>query len=153
LRTVIPKLDLIGCVFYAPAAIMFLLALQFGADGKHSWNSPSIIGLFCGAGVTAIMFFAWEWHMGDLAMIPGSIIKKRQMWASTGQALCLMVCVLVGSNYMPIYFQTIRGESPTMSGVDLLPSILSQLLFSVVSGASGNFFSNSLFMQLTIDQT
>jgi hypothetical protein len=36
--------------------------------------------------------------------------------------------------YLPIYFQAVRGASPTMSGVDLLPSILSQMIFAIVSG-------------------
>jgi hypothetical protein len=36
--------------------------------------------------------------------------------------------------YLPIYFQAVRGATPTMSGVDLLPSILSQMIFAIVSG-------------------
>jgi hypothetical protein len=41
--------------------------------------------------------------------------------------------------YLPIYFQAIKGASPMMSGVYLLPSILSQLIGTLLSGALGQF--------------
>ncbi|KAK9242014.1 hypothetical protein V1506DRAFT_572943 [Lipomyces tetrasporus] len=41
---------------------------------------------------------------------------------------------MCASYYLPIYFQAVRGVSPLTSGVYLLPSILSQLLFAVGSG-------------------
>lgn len=42
--------------------------------------------------------------------------------------------MLVLNYFLPIYFQAVRGASPTMSGVDLLPSIISQMIFAIVSG-------------------
>lgn len=38
------------------------------------------------------------------------------------------------SYYLPIYFQAIKNDSPMMSGVYMLPSILSQLVFAILSG-------------------
>lgn len=76
LKQVIPQLDLIGFAIFVPAALMFLLALQFGGN-DYPWNSSVIIGLFCGAGVAAIVFVLWERRVGDQAMIPGAIIRNR----------------------------------------------------------------------------
>jgi hypothetical protein len=137
LRKVLPELDLFGFALFAPAAVMFLLAIQFGGDGTHPWGSSTVIGLFCGAGVTAILFILWEIRRGDRAMIPGSIAKQRVVWASTGFAAFLMAGMFVMSYYMPIYFQAVKGVGPTMSGVYLLPSILTGLIFVLVSGAAG----------------
>jgi len=137
MRKVIPELDLIGFALFAPAAIMFLLALQFGSGNTHAWDSAVIIGLFCGAGATAIVFGIWEWHMGDRAMIPGSLIKQRVVWTSSLVNICLMGSMIVGSNFMPTYFQAVKGVGPTMSGVSILPSILSQMVVSILSGAGG----------------
>jgi hypothetical protein len=122
---------------------MFLLAIQFGGDGTQSWGSSTVIGLFCGAGVTAILFILWEILRGDRAMIPGSIVKQRIVWASSGFSGFLMAGVFVMSYYMPIYFQAVQGVGPTMSGVYLLPSILTGLIFVLVSGAAGT--STKLF--------
>jgi hypothetical protein len=122
---------------------MFLLAIQFGGDDTQSWGSSTVIGLFCGAGVTAILFILWEIRRGDRAMIPGSIVKQRIVWASSGFSAFLMASVFVMSYYMPIYFQAVLGVGPTMSGVYLLPSILTGLVFVLVSGAAGT--STELF--------
>lgn len=139
LYKVLPELDLFGFSLFAPAAVMFLLAIQFGGDDSHTWDSSIVIGLFCGAGVTAILFVLWEIRRGDRAMIPGSIVKQRIVWASTGHAASLMAGVFVVSYYMPIYFQAVKGVGPTMSGVYLLPSIITGLICVLISGAASMF--------------
>jgi MFS family permease len=142
IRKVIPELDLFGFVLFVPAIIMFLLALQFGSDESFAWNSPTIIGLFVGAGVEAIVFIAWEYRRGPRAMVPGAIIKQTVVWSSSAQNFCLMAALVTASNYMPMYFQAIRGVGPLESGVDVLPSILSQLAGAVGSGVAGMLFDD-----------
>lgn len=44
-----------------------------------------------------------------------------------GQLFC-------ASYYLPIYFHGVKGVSPTMSGVYLMPSILSHIVAAVSSG-------------------
>lgn len=134
-RRVIPQLDLFGFLLFIPAAIMILLALQFGSGNTFAWNSATMIGLLVGGVVMAIIFIVWEWRMGELAMLPGNLIKQRVVWTSAGFGMGNMVCVIAASNFLPTYFQAVRGDSPTMSGVHVLPSILSQLLCVVTSGA------------------
>lgn len=136
-RKVIPELDLFGFALFAPAAVMFLLALQFGSGEEYAWNSSVIIGLLCGAGATAIVFALWEWRMGNRAMIPGSIVRHRIVLTSALWNLCLMTSLVVGSNYLPLYFQAVKGVGPTKSGIWVLPSIISQLVFAVIAGAGG----------------
>ncbi|KAK8017636.1 MFS multidrug transporter, partial [Apiospora rasikravindrae] len=134
LRRLLPELDLLGFVLFAPAAVMFLLALQLGGH-MYAWGSSQIIGLFCGAVATGAVFVAWECRMGDRAMLPGSMMKQRVVFMAIVQGLFLMVTTTVGSFYLPIYFQGVKGVGPTLSGVYMLPSILNQLLLVVVSGA------------------
>jgi hypothetical protein len=134
-RKSIPQLDLIGFALFVPPSIMFLLALQFGSGNAYAWDSATIIGLFVGAGVGIIIFIFWERHMGDGAMLPGSIIKRRMVWSSCLYGMCNMCCMITASNFLPTYFQAVKGDGPTMSGVHLLPSILSQLCCVVTSGA------------------
>jgi hypothetical protein len=81
LRSLHKKLDLVGAIIFAPAAVMFLLAIQW-AGLRYSWSSATIIGLFVGSGVTALLFLAWEWREGDNAMFPFSIVRKRVVWTS-----------------------------------------------------------------------
>lgn len=135
LRRILPQLDLIGFSLFAPSIVMFLLALQFGGEGSHAWDSAVVIGLICGAAATFALFSFWESRIGEEAMIPGAMLRNRVMVASAGLTFCLMAVILVGSTFLPVYFQAVRGATPIMSGVSVLPGILSQLLFLVIAGA------------------
>ena len=138
-RTLPTKLDLIGFAIFAPAAIMLLLALQYGGN-QFAWNSSTVIGLFCGAAATFIVFVAWDYYKGDAAMIPLSMLRKRIVWSSALVYGFLMSQMFCTSYYLPIYFQGVKGVSPTLSGVYLLPSILAQLFLAIGSGTVGKYF-------------
>lgn len=129
----IRKLDPVGFCLFAPAAVQLILTLEMGGN-QHRWDSATIIGLFCGAFGTLLVFIAWEYRMGDGAMIPLSIIRRRVIWSS-----CINYAFFVGSMmsatyYLPIYFQSVRNASPLISGVDLLPMVISTSLTTIVTG-------------------
>jgi hypothetical protein len=130
------RLDLVGFFFFAPAAIQFILALEWGGT-KYAWNDATIIGLFCGAFGMLLVFVAWEHHMGAKAMIPLFIISRRVIWSSCTNYAFFIGAMNTATYYLPIYFQSVRNASPTRSGVDLLPSIISTTLFGVLAGALG----------------
>jgi hypothetical protein len=133
LPIVLRDLDLVGFALFAPAAMQFLLALQWGGN-QYAWDSATVIGLFCGALGTIIVFITWEYFKGETAMIPLSMLRIRIVWASCLFFGMLVGMVLCGTYYIPIYFQAVKGVSPITSGVWLLPSILSQMLSAVSSG-------------------
>lgn len=138
MRKTIPELDLIGFVLFAPASTMVLLALHYGGN-DYPWNSSVVIGLFCGAGATAILFIMWERRMGDRAMIPPSMVSQRVVYTSAINGSALVASILVAAQYLPIYFQGVLGYGPAMSGVNTLPGISSQLLTVILSGVLGLF--------------
>lgn len=130
------KLDLLGFFLFTPATIQFILALQWGGI-KYDWNSATIIGLFCGSFGNLLVFLAWEYHMGDQAMIPFSLMRRRIMWTSCLNQACFVGVAFTATYYLPIYFQAVRNASPTMSGVDLLPLIIASMIFTIATGALG----------------
>lgn len=136
IRRVIPQLDPFGFAMFVPSAIMFLLALQFGSGQAYAWNSPVIIGLFCGAGGLAILFILWEARIGDRAMLPGSVLRPRIVWVSCIVLISFAFCLFAASSFMPLYFQAVKGLSPNISGIYTLPSIISQLIFIIIVGVT-----------------
>ncbi|KAL2261812.1 hypothetical protein VTK26DRAFT_3255 [Humicola hyalothermophila] len=133
LRRLHLELDLVGFALIAPAAAQLLLALQWGGD-IYAWNSPTIIGLFCGAGATTATWLLWDWFRGDEALIPPSVIKKQSVWSGAATHCFLLMNVYCASFYLPMYFQTVHGTTPMMSGVYVLASILPQLFMAVMAG-------------------
>lgn len=130
------KLDMIGFGIFAPSVIQLLLALEWGGN-NYAWNSATIIGLFCGAGCMFIIFLLWERYKGEEAMIPLSLLRNRVVGIICCVAFFFFAMMQLVTYYLPIYFQAVRGDSPMISGVHLLPSILSQLLAILFSGAAG----------------
>ncbi|OJJ42585.1 hypothetical protein ASPZODRAFT_104998 [Penicilliopsis zonata CBS 506.65] len=135
LSQLLHRLDLPGFALFAGASIQLLIALNWGGT-TYAWSSSTIIGLFCGSGVTVMVFIAWEHHQGLQAMVPLSLISRRVIWASCLNYGLFTGCILLSIYFLPIYFQAIRNATPTMSGVDILPTILSNIVFSVLTGAA-----------------
>jgi hypothetical protein len=138
IRSIVPDLDLTGFALLVPTTVMLLLALDWGS-AEYGWKSPVVISLFAGSGVTLILFSIWEWHVGEKSLIPFHLVKRRIVWASTIQNASLFVSNFVGVTYVPIYFQAVKGVGPSLSGIYTLPSILTQLLSLVLSGALGKW--------------
>ncbi|RFU26481.1 hypothetical protein B7463_g9868, partial [Scytalidium lignicola] len=127
-------LDLLGFALLAPAIVQLLLALQYGGN-QFTWNSSQVIGLFCGAGVTFIVWIFWNYHKADDALLPFSIIMRRPVWMS-GTNYAFMMATVFGSTYfLPIYFQAVKGVNAIMSGVYLLAIVLPQLISAVIGGS------------------
>lgn len=136
-------LDLVGFILLAPAVTMLLLALQFGGD-QFNWNSSQVIGLFCGSGLTFVVWLIWNVHKGEDALLPAHIIRRRTVWAS-GLNYTFMMSTLFGASYfIPIYFQAVKGVSAVISGVRMLPTILPQLVAAVSAGILGERFVNPI---------
>jgi MFS family permease len=148
-RSTLESLDLLGFVLFAPTAIMFLLALQWGGN-TYKWDSAMVIGLFCGSAGGLVVFFGWEYTRGDAAMIPLPMITQKIIASSCLTMFFTVANMFTTSFYMAIYFQAARGVSPMLSGVYLLPSIPTQLLFGITSGILGMCFFLSLLKKRSI---
>lgn len=150
-QTVLQKFDLIGFALFAPAAIQFLLALEW-AGNKYAWDSSHVIGLLCGAAATLVVFLAWEYRQGDGAMVPFPMVRQRIVWTSCLVNFFMMGAIMCATYYLPIYFQAVKNATPLLSGVYVLPSILSQMVVAVISGALGMFARNSVDYELATDK-
>ncbi|KAL3440264.1 major facilitator superfamily domain-containing protein [Aspergillus insuetus] len=134
LRNPLAHLDIPGFTLFAGSVIMLLFALNWGGT-SYSWNSSVIIGLLVGSGAAFIVFVAWEYRVGEEAMIPLSLVRRQIIWASCVNYTFLFGSMMCATYYLPIYFQAVRGASPTMSGVDLLPTIVPTMIFAATCGA------------------
>ena len=72
--------DFAGSVLMLGALCSLFLALQWAAGRTRLWSSPTIIGLFVGAGTLLIVLILLEWKLGDDAIIPWRILKQRSIY-------------------------------------------------------------------------
>ncbi|KAI1802900.1 MFS general substrate transporter [Daldinia bambusicola] len=127
------SLDLVGNVILLGAAVMLFLALEYTLTGAD-WASATVIGLLCGAGVTAIVLVGWLRWKKDRALIPPAIAKQRTVAASCLMAFFTYGALLIHTYFLPIWFQAILGYSAIHSGVAMIPYFVANALFSVFSG-------------------
>ncbi|KAJ0331623.1 hypothetical protein COL5a_002287 [Colletotrichum fioriniae] len=129
-------LDFTGFLLCAGAAVLFLTALELGGN-EYAFNSPTIIGLFCGSAVALATFLAWNYRKGDDGLIPSSMAGKRPVWSAAATNFTFVGSAMIQIYLLPLYFQAVQGVTPVQSGINVLPSILSQLAFAYGGGVLG----------------
>ncbi|RAL61284.1 hypothetical protein DID88_010363 [Monilinia fructigena] len=116
-------------VFTAAVGLMF----GVGATG-YSWSSSMIIGLLVGFGVTIFFFAFWIWWRGDKALIPLEILKQRSVLASCIFSFFIYSALILHSYYLPQWFQAIKNTSAITSGIDMIPYVVCNAIFSLLAG-------------------
>ncbi|CAJ2513953.1 Uu.00g020720.m01.CDS01 [Anthostomella pinea] len=129
------SLDALGLALFAGSITMLLLALQWG-DVEYAWSSSVIIGLFVAFGLTMILFVFWTLHRQENALIPPRIFTVNRNPA----LLCAAAFFVNGPfqviiYWLPIWFQGVLGVSPTRSGVNFFPTVVSDVLAAFIGSA------------------
>ena len=132
-REKVLQMDIPGSFTIMAAVVCYLLALQWGGVTKP-WNSPDVIGTLVGFGLFVIIFICIQLYMGERALVQRRLFSQRIIYVG-----CIYVSFLGGVffillYYLPIYFQTVDGVSPSQSGVRNIPLVVGASLFTIISG-------------------
>ncbi|KAI2601789.1 major facilitator superfamily domain-containing protein [Hypoxylon sp. NC1633] len=129
------SLDGLGFLLFAGSLTMLLLALQWGGT-EFSWNSSTIVGLFVGFVVVSALFIPWQLRLQDEALIPPRLFRShRNVWLICASSFFVNGPFQTIIYWLPIWFQAVLGVSPTQSGVDYLPTVISDVLASFIGSA------------------
>jgi hypothetical protein len=135
IRGKLESLDILGFVLVASSITMLLLALQWGGI-ENPWSSSVIVGLLVGFGVVMILFILWTLRQKENALIP-----PRLFTVNRNPALLCAAAFFVNGPFqviiywLPIWFQGVLGASPTQSGVNFFPTVVSDVLAAFIGGA------------------
>jgi MFS family permease len=73
-----------------------------------------------------------------MAILPLKMFKRRTQIGTCLEAFFVMLCLLLGAYYLPLFYQA-KGHTATHSGIDILPFMLSVVIGAGVSGGIINF--------------
>ncbi|GJJ75901.1 hypothetical protein EMPS_08259 [Entomortierella parvispora] len=132
-KTKLARVDFAGSFTLIVGLIMVLLPLNWGGS-TYPWNSARIIAMFCVGFAILGLFCFIEWKIAVEPIIPFRLFKKRTCVAVFGTNLCLGMGLFGFMFYMPLYYQIVRQETATDSGLGLLPMIIGLLIASISSG-------------------
>lgn len=125
-------IDYLGTFLIAAVATCLVLVASLGGT-TWRWSSPQIIGLAVLGVLLAVAFVAVEQRAAE-PVLPLRLFRVRTF------TLCAVISFIVGfamfgaMTYLPTFLQVVRGVSPTLSGVYMLPMVFGLLLSSTVSG-------------------
>jgi hypothetical protein len=115
------------------AAVTSLILLTSLGGTTYPWRSAPIyiLGL---AGVLLIGVFVLVERRAAEPVLPLHLFRLRIFWVTSLVGFIIGFAMFGAITYLPAFFQVVRGISPTISGVYLLPLMAGLLLVSISSG-------------------
>lgn len=126
-------IDWIGTLLVLAAVTCLVLATTWGGYGR-GWKDGSVIACLVVFAVLCPVVAAWEWYLGDAAMLCPALFKRKNLVLLALASMSARWQMLVPTYYLPIYFQAALGHSATKSGLDLLGLMLSIVLTLIITG-------------------
>jgi EmrB/QacA subfamily drug resistance transporter len=132
LRRAPHKIDYLGTIFLAGAATSLVLLTSLGGT-TYAWASTPIYLMGAGAVVCGALF-VWAESRAAEPVIPLHLFRNRIFSASSAVGFVVGFAMFGAIAYLPQYMQIVKGVSPTVSGLRLLPLMAGLLTTSIISG-------------------
>lgn len=153
LDTVKQKFDTLSFILSALAYSGIILAI--GNVGNYSFLSLNIM-LPVIIGIAAMMVFVYRQLHMEMPFLELRILKNREFMLSVIGSMILYLVMMGSSIIMPLYVQSIKGMSATVSGLVTLPGALLMALVSPFTGKIYDkigikklFIAGALFMLIS----
>ncbi|MGV9411919.1 MDR family MFS transporter [Nocardia sp. NPDC003693] len=113
-----------------------LVPLLVVAEQGREWGWSSTSSIICYAlGVFGLLgFIAVEAKLGDAALIPLRMFKNSTFAIGVGISIVVGAAMFGGMTMIPQYLQVVRGSSPTLAGMQMLPLVIGMMVASIVAG-------------------
>ena len=125
-------LDWLGALTLAVALCALVLVADLGGN-LLPWTSAALVALAVAAVVLLAVFVRIEWRAAE-PILPLRLFRDWVFVIAGAISLVAGLAMFGTVTYMPLYLQTVRGSSPTASGLELLPVMGGAFLTSLVSG-------------------
>ncbi len=117
------RVDWGGALLLTVAIVSFLLAMSWGGE-RYDWLSAPMAGLAALTGLS-VLALVWQERRASDPMLPPRLFANRSfvlgVGASALAASALFLCVFA----LPLHFQLVRGADAAMSGMLVVPFLLS----------------------------
>jgi EmrB/QacA subfamily drug resistance transporter len=125
-------IDYLGALVMTAATSALVLAMTLGGV-EYPWQSPVVIGLIAGGLVLAAVFVAVERRARE-PILPLDLFSLGVFRISGVLSFIVGAALLGPVTVLPMFLQDVTHESPTASGMRMLPLLLAVPVTSVISG-------------------
>jgi EmrB/QacA subfamily drug resistance transporter len=132
MRRVHHIIDYMGTAVLVAATSCLVLFTSLGGT-TYRWGSAQIIGLGVAGAVLTGIFAVVERRAAE-PVLPLHLFSNRTFSVANLAGFIVGFAMFGAITYLPAFFQIVRGESPTISGLQLLPLMAGLLVVSIGSG-------------------
>ena len=132
LRRVHHIIDYLGTATLILSASCLVLFTSLGGT-TYPWGSPTIIALGV-AGAVLLAIFAVVERGATEPVLPLHLFSIRAFSVVSVVGFIVGFAMFGAITYLPVFFQIVHGESPTISGLQLLPLLVGLIICSTGSG-------------------
>ncbi|MGH9046998.1 MAG: MDR family MFS transporter [Acidimicrobiales bacterium] len=132
LRRIPHVIDYLGTAVLILATTCLVLFTSLGGT-TYPWGSAPIIFLGV-AGFVLVGIFALVERRATEPVLPLHLFSIRTFSVASIVGFIVGFAMFGAITYLPVFFQIARGESPTISGLQLLPVLAGMVIFSTASG-------------------
>ncbi|KAL2162505.1 hypothetical protein VTH06DRAFT_7419 [Thermothelomyces fergusii] len=128
------RLDFQGALVLVLALIAQLMGLSLGGNDLP-WDSPIVIGALVGSVVLLVVFLGIEAGTKAIPIIP---LRMLHGWQPPAVQLTNVFSGMAAYAYMfmiPLYFQAVRGDSPSEAGLRLMIPAAATPIGGVIAGS------------------
>ncbi len=125
-------IDYLGAALIAAGVSCFVLVASLGGT-TWKWGSAEVV-LVSLLGVALLIAFAAVERRAAEPVLPPAVVRNEVFRISSLLSLIVGFAMFGSITFLPLFFQTVFGDSPTQAGLRLIPLMLGLLLTSVVSG-------------------
>jgi EmrB/QacA subfamily drug resistance transporter len=132
LRRVHHVIDYLGATALTLSASLLVLFTSLGGT-SYPWGSPTIIA-FGIAGAVILGVFVLIERRATEPVLPLHLFSLRAFSVTSVVGFIVGFAMFGAITYLPVFFQIVHGESPTTSGLQLLPLLAGLIICSTGSG-------------------
>jgi EmrB/QacA subfamily drug resistance transporter len=125
-------IDYLGASLLSVALTAIILFTSLGGT-TFPWVSGSAAVLIVLGLIGTIAFVVVETR-AQQPILPLNLFRNRTFAVGGAVSLIVSLSLFGSTTYLPIYLQIVKGQSPSGSGLELLPMMLGMIVTSVVSG-------------------
>ena len=126
------RIDYAGAALLAAALTATVLLADLGGAAAP-WTSPLIVALGVAAVLSFVAFVVVEWRSAEPVM-PLGLFRNPVFSVTSGIGLIVGFALFGSVTYLPLYLQLVKGSTPTVSGLELVPMMAGMLVTSIASG-------------------
>ena len=125
-------IDYLGIITLTVSASALILFTSLGGT-SFAWGSQKSIFLLVLGLVMAVVFVIVERHSSEPILAP-RLFANRVFSSASAIGFVVGFAMFGAMTFLPLYFQDVRGATPTSSGLRLLPLMAGLFIASIVTG-------------------